>query len=289
MLCKFTNTLKCAAWALAVYLLSGTASAQPTVYSAKTFWEDTQAVKWETGLLLGGVTAFGLKRWNWGSSHSFRTTSEGWFGLKTGSGGADKLGHAFSAYLITNGLTEQLMRQGRSPEQAALTSALITQAMMVGIEIFDGYSVDYGWSTEDAVMDLLGSGVAYLRYTQPGLRDKLDFRLEYQPSGYKGFSPIGDYAGQKYVLALKLSGFRAMRETPLRYLELQTGYYTRGFSREEQTDGLAPSRHGFIGIGLNLSELLFGQRVNHETDARRAGRLFFEHIQVPSTATRSEW
>jgi hypothetical protein len=104
-----------------------------------------------------------------------------------------------------------------------------------------------------------------------------------------GFNPIRDYAGQKYLLALKLSGFSATRDTPLRYLELQTGYYTRGFSRDEQLEGLTRSRHGFIGIGLNLSELLFGQRAGNERGSLRAGRFFFEHIQLPDTATRSEW
>lgn len=289
MSCKFTNLLKCAAWVLAAWVSGGTASAQQSPYSAKTFWKDTRAVKWESGLMLAGVTAYGLKHWNWGSSHSFKTTSEGWFGLDTASGGADKLGHAFTGYLISNGLTEQLLRQGRGPEQAALTSALITQAILVYMEIFDGYSVNHGWSKEDAVMSLLGSGAAYLRHVTPGLRDRLDFRLEYQSSPHKGFSPIDDYAGQKYVLALKLSGFSALRDTPLRYLELQTGYYARGFSREEQADGLARSRHGFIGIGLNLSELLLGQRGSSETGARRAGRLFFEHVQLPYTAARSDW
>lgn len=283
------TSFRYAAWALAVFLSNGTASAQQATYSAKTFWEDTRAVKWETGLLFGAAIGFGSKNWNWGSSHSFRTTSEGWFGLETGSGGADKLGHAYSAYLITNGLTEQLLRQGRSPQQGALTSVLITQALLTGIEILDGYSVDHGWSTEDVVMNLLGSGAAYWRQVTPGMRDRLDLRLEYTPSPYKGGNPISDYAGQKYVLALKLSGFSATRDTSLRYLELQTGYYTRGFSREEQLDGLARSRHGFIGIGLNLSELLFGQRSGNESGALRGGRFLFEHIQLPSTATRSEW
>lgn len=289
MHCKFTNLLKCAVWVLAVWVSGGTASAQQSAYSAKTFWEDTRAVKWETGLMFAGVTAYGLKHWNWGSSHSFKTTSEGWFGLDTPYGGADKLGHAFSAYLVTNGLTEQLLRQGRSPEQAALSSALITQALMLYLEIFDGYSVDHGLSKEDVVMNVVGSGAAYLRHVTPGLRDKLDFRLEYQTSRYKDFSPIDDYSGQKYVLALKLSGFSALRDSPLRYLELQTGYYTRGFNPEEQAHGLARSRHSFIGIGLNLSELLFGQRVSSETGARRAGRFFLEHVQVPHTAARSDW
>ncbi|MDO9166331.1 MAG: DUF2279 domain-containing protein [Rhodoferax sp.] len=289
MSCKKTTFLQCTAWALAVVLTHSDATAQIPPYSRQTFWEDTRAVKWETGLLFGGAIVFGSKNWNWGSSHSFRTTSEGWFGPDTESGGADKLGHAFSAYLITNGLAEQLLRQGRSPERAALTSVVITQALMLGVEILDGYSVDHGWSTEDVVMNVLGSGTAYWRQVTPGVRDKLDFRLEYTPTGYKGGNPISDYAGHKYVLALKLAGFDGTRDTPLRYLELQTGYYTRGFSREEQLDGMARSRRGFIGIGLNLSELLFGQRASNESGALRGGRFFLEHIQLPATATRSEW
>ena len=289
MPCITTTCFRYAAWALAVVLTHGEANAQAPPYSTKTFWEDTRAVKWETGLLFGGAIALGAKNWNWGSSHSFRTTSEGWFGPETESGGADKLGHAYSAYLITNGLAEQLLRQGRSPEQGALTSVLITQALLTGIEILDGFSLDHGWSTEDVVMNVLGSGAAYWRQVTPGARDRLDFRLEYTPTGHKGGNPISDYAGHKYVLALKLSGFSATRDTPLRYLELQTGYYTRGFSREEQLEGLTPSRHGFIGIGLNLSQLLFGQRASNERDALRGGRFFFEHVQLPSTAARSKW
>lgn len=285
----FVSWFRYAAWLLLVVLFHGAAGAQVTPYSSQTFWEDTRAVKWETGLLLGATLAFGSKNWNWGSSRSFKTSSEGWFGPETESGGADKLGHAYSAYLITNGLTEQLLRQGRSPEQGALTSLLITQALLTGIEILDAYSVDHGWSTEDFVMNLLGSGAAYWRHVTPGARDKLDFRLEYTPTAYKGGNPISDYAGQKYLLALKLSGFSATRETPWRYLELQTGYYTRGFSREEQLEGLSRRRRGFIGIGLNLSELLFGQRAGNESGALRGGRFLLEHLQLPSSAARTEW
>ncbi len=209
--------------------------------------------------------------------------------LEHGKWGADKLGHAFSAYLVTNGLAEQLLRQGRSPEQAALISALITQALFTYMEIYDGYSVNHGWSKEDMVMNMVGSGAAYLRHVTPGLREKLDLRLEYQSYRYKGFNTITDYASQKYVMAVKLSGFSGLSNTPWRYVELQMGYYTRGFSWSERAEGLVRSRRGFIGIGLNLSELLLGQRRSDESGARRGGRLFFEHIQLPSTAARVEW
>ena len=133
-------------------------------------------------------------------------------------------------------------------------------------------------------MDLLGSGAAYLRQTQPALRERIDFRLEYQPSGYRGFSPVGDYAGQKYLLALKLSGLDATRNTPLRYLELHAGYYARGFSPEELADGRNRSRQGFVGIGLNLNTLLWGPRNATEPPAQHYGRLFLEHIQLPASA-----
>ena len=250
--------------------------------------EDVSATRWETGAALAGVTALGLYSWDWGSSKKFRVNGEGWFGTETGSGGADKLGHAFTSYALTHVLADQLVQKGRSADRAAFNAVLTTQAIMMYVEVFDGLSNDHGFSKEDVVMNVSGSALAYARVVNPNLREKLDFRLEYQPSGYKGFRPLSDYAGQKYVWALKLGGFDALRNSPLRYLELQTGYYSRGFSKPENADGLQRSRHGFVGIGLNLGELLFGRKEEQEANLKRAGRLFFEHIQVPSTALRKD-
>lgn len=78
-----------------------------------------------------------------------------------------------------------------------------------------------------------------------------------------------------------------MRETAFKYFELQAGYFTRGYIRAEQKDGYEQSRHLFFGVGLNISELLFGPRQNRETTARKNGRLMLEHVQVPYTATRA--
>ena len=248
--------------------------------------EDLSANRWETAGAFAGVTALGLYSWDWGSSKTFKVNDEGWFGEETGSGGADKLGHAFSSYAMTNLLADRLESKGRSPERAARNAALTTQAVMLYVEIFDGYSGDHGFSKEDMVMNALGSGLAYARTAVPGLRELIDFRLEYEASGYKGFRPLSDYSGQKYVLALKLSGIRGLNQSFLRHFELQTGYYTRGFSKEEKADGLTRQRHQFVGIGLNLNQLLFGNRTSRESELRNAGRLFFEHIQVPYTAAR---
>ena len=264
--------------------LAQPSSPTPDRYSLSTYWQDVQATRWETAAVFAGATALGIYTWDWGSSKRFKTNPEGWFGKDTGSGGADKLGHAFMSYAVTNVLTDRLERQNVPVERAALSAAITTQLLMTYVEVFDGYSNDHGFSREDMVMNLLGSGLAYARAVTPGLRDKLDFRMEYIKSGYKGFRPISDYEGQKYVLAIKLSGFGNLRQSPLRYVELHTGYYTRGFAREARQAGLERTRHSVVGVGLNLNELLLGQRSARESELRNAGRLFFVHIQVPHTA-----
>lgn len=273
---------------LATGLALGGAVHAQDAYGVSQWADDVSAARWEAGASVAGVTALGLSSWKWGSSKSFRWNPEGWFGEQTGSGGADKLGHAFSSYALTNVLADRLVREGRSPERAGLSAALTTQAVMLYVELFDGLSNDHGFAREDVVMNLMGTGLAYARTVNPALRDTLDFRMEYQPSGYKDFRPFSDYSGQKYLLAFKLGGIPTLRETPLRYLELQTGYYTRGFSKAERDAGLDRSRHSFVGIGLNLNELIFGRRSEAESGMTHAGRLFFEQVQLPDTAVRSE-
>ena len=256
-------------------------------YSFKTTVDDVKAIKWEGLGAFAGITALGVKSWDWGSS-GFHFNNEHWFGKNTGSGGSDKLGHAFTSYALTNAFAERLQAKGRSPERAALSASLLSTALMLYVEAFDGVSDDHGFSYEDVVMNSLGIGFAYLRQTNPRFKSLVDFRMEYKPSGYKGFKPLSDYEGQKYLLALKLSGFKSLKQSPLRYFELQAGYYSRGFSKEARNDAQARRQQGFVGIGVNLSQLFFGYPSETDRSYDQVGRFTFEHVQVPYTAARIE-
>jgi hypothetical protein len=264
-----------------------TQTQQGSPYTFNAFREQAGDVKWETAAFFAGITAVGLHNWNWGSSNRFNTNPEGWFGEDTGSGGADKLGHAFTSYAITNVLTDSLLHSGHPPRQSALTAALISQALMLYVEIFDGYSDDHGFAYEDLIANMGGTALAYLRAVYPRLKQTVDFRMEYDPSGYRGFRPLSDYSGQTYMLAFKLGGSERLRHTPLRHVDLQLGYYTRGFSEEERLDGRQRQRYAFAGIGLNLLEVFYGRREPRTDLWDRSGRLFFEHIQLPYTSVRA--
>lgn len=260
-------------------------------YSLHTAKEDLSALKWDGGLAFAGITAIGVKGWAWGTA-PFHFHSEGWCGLKTSSGCTDKFGHAFTSYTLTGAFAERLKSKGRNDRRAAISGFLLTEALMLYVETFDGISKDHGFSYEDLTANFLGGGLAYWREVNPKVKDLIDYRMEYKPSGYKGgfmggFRPMSDYAGQKYVLALKLAGVDSLKKTPLKYFELQGGYYARGFTDAERALNLPLERTTFVGVGINLSELLFGSRDKGESTTKQVGRFFFDHIQMPYTYVRT--
>jgi hypothetical protein len=212
-----------------------------------------RSVPWESVGLVALITYTGFKDWKWGSA-SFRFNSEGWFGMQTGSGGLDKLGHAYGSYMTSELLYWRLRATHESHWVSSLYPPLFSTLLYQYIEFFDGYSVDHGYSYEDTIMDGVGVTLSYLRNRFPRFRRLCDFRLFYYPSGGKSFQPMIDYQGQKFFGALKLSGIPGLERTPFRYFELLAGYYTRGFPRYTHAD--EKSAHFVLGIGLSLSEAI---------------------------------
>lgn len=252
-------------------------------YSFGLFFNHVKDVPLDIVGVYGGTFALGFANWNWGDQ-SFRFQSEGWFGKKTGSGGVDKLGHAFTGAIIADYLTDRIRQSSSSPQGAAESAALLSLGVMTIVEVFDGFSSDHGFSYEDMIADSIGIGFSYLKNTIPGMREKIDFRQEYLPTKYtKGFHPFLGYEGKKFLLALKLSGFETFQDSPLRYVELHAGYYARGFNKKARTAGASKRRKPYVAIGINLSELLLKKRQPDEHFAKTWSRFGFEHFQVPYT------
>jgi len=203
--------------------------------------------------LVALITYTGFKDWKWGSA-SFRFNSEGWFGMQTGSGGLDKLGHVYGPYMTSELLYWRLGATHHDHWVSSLYPPLFSTLLYQYIELFDGYSVDHGYSYEDTIMDGVGVTLSFLRHRFPGFGRVFDYRLFYYPSGGRSFQPMIDYEGQKFFGALKLAGVPGLERTPLRYLELLAGYYTRGFPRYAHAD--EKSTHFVLGVGLSLSEAI---------------------------------
>lgn len=218
---------------------------------------------------IGIVTAWGIAKWDY-FTNSPKSADEGWFQNNTDEGGADKAGHMYTSYVTTHGLSYMFETWCFKKDDAALYGALSSLAILGYLEIGDSFS-DYGFSKEDFIANSVGSLLGYYLYINPELSNKLDLRWEY------GLHPTGndfttDYENSKYLFALKLNGFEIFRDTFLKHVELQLGYYAHGFDDPLQTK----ERNLFFGIGLNLTDL-FKRHSYRKTAA------VLKYIQIPGT------
>jgi hypothetical protein len=174
--------------------------------------------------------------------------------MNTGSGGLDKVGHAYATYMVSELLYWRLRSTHHDHAVVSFYPALFGTLLYQYIEIFDGYSEDHGYAYEDVIMNTAGVTLSLLRNSFPRLKKTLDFRLLYYPSGGRTFQPMIDYDGQKFFGVIKLAGIPGVERTPARYLELLAGYYTRGFPRYAHSD--EKRAHFVVGVGLSLSETI---------------------------------
>ncbi len=216
--------------------------------------------------IAGAVVIGGWGYAQWGYfTQPFNRKKEGYLEKDTSNGGADKLGHLYSAYLITRLLAPLYEGWGYERNDAALYAALSSAFLTIGVMEFGDGTSPYGFSSEDVVMDSIGIGIGYLWHRYPALARMIDLRVEWVPD----FSKLGkdtdfttDYEHMKHLVAIKASGVAALSETPLKYAELHFGYFGRNFHDNGHPGDYHPipveetERYFYIAVGLNLSFIL---------------------------------
>jgi hypothetical protein len=227
-------------------------------------------------LNIGGmatVVAYGAWQWGYGKE-TFQFKNEGWFQRGSKYGGADKLGHFWSSYAVSHLYSYLYRKWGYTESEANLYGVLSNLGIQAFMEVADGFS-SQGFSYEDLVMNIAGTGVAYIWGRYPSLARKIDFRMEYTPkfdSHDFGFST--NYERQKFLIALKADGFDAIKNPYLQYLEFHVGYYARHYKNYEEGGPDDRRRHIYVGLGFNISKLL-----QKAVDTR-----VLDYIQIPYTS-----
>lgn len=261
--------------------LEAAAATEGPTRSYASFGEDVETIKWELAAVTAYYTATNAPKL-FKNPRLPHVKSEGWFGKSTNNVGVDKLAHAYSAYVISELFYGRLKRKTGGAPGIEYTAAALASGVMLWSEAFDSIEPDGGWSWEDVAMNTAGAGLSVLRNSVPGLDEKLDFRLMIEPNeNIYNVNGKEHFEQQRYFFALKLSGFEEFERSPFRFVELHLGYHGDDFRLEDRAAGIEPKRHVFVGVGVNLRELLF-------KDAKRpAGRVageILDYFQPPYTA-----
>lgn len=210
----------------------------------------------------------------------------------------DKVGHAMTGYYITLVSDRALRYSGVKQRTALLSGALVSFSYLGAIEVFDGFSAEWGFSPGDFAANTLGIAL----YTGQELlweEQRIRMKFNHLPSPYPKYRPellgasyaeqlLKDYNGQCYWLSTNPHHWTDAGRWP-KWLNLALGYSADGMTGGTRNEfpNLAPTeprpefqrtRQFYLSLDLDL----------HAIEARRnwfrAVQSVFGFIKIPAPA-----
>ncbi len=291
--------------------------APATILTARVNEERSPDRRLASGLTLAGLYA-GF--WGWAYLAWYRNHPEkdehdfgrdGWFGVKTYAGGADKLGHAWATMVLARGGNALLDWGGWKRTHSALISAAMSELLFLGVEIKDYYY--YEFSPGDFTFNTLGALAAVAFDLSPRLDELFDFRVEYgmseqyrnnlfnsdspckkrepgQPSCSR-WNIAEDYSGETFLLAMHLGGIHQLRDMKYgvwsRFVDVAVGFESRNYKPPPTLIGgpmldmpVERRQTLFLGVTFNVQGLVDYLLPTNST-WRKIGHGLFE-VATPS-------
>ena len=211
-----------------------------------------------------------------GYSHrSFHVNNEGFFGINTRDGGADKASHLTDYYVISKELAFVYQRLGYSEDEARWWGFGVAVVGGLVNEIGDGFT-HHGFSPEDFTMDFVGASAAWL-VSKTKTQDLFGMRTSHIPGS--------TYAHDVYSADLSLHGVAkrlGINIGPLRWLLFSVTYGAKGYRDSASPD--QKQRQIGLEIGLNLQQILDDVKVTRDTWWGYALHMVADNVRFPYTA-----
>jgi hypothetical protein len=154
----------------------------------------------------------------------------------------DKVGHATTAFTLSR-YGYWSLRWANVPEKrAAGYGALMGFGAMTVIEIFDGFSSDYGASGWDIAANTLGTGL-FLGQQLLWQEQRFTLKFSYHPTEYAKYAPeklgetwyqriVKDYNGHTYWLSANIESFIKKETKFPKWINIAVGYGADGMLAE---------------------------------------------------------
>lgn len=247
-----------------------------------------QLILLESSLYGVGMTGLGFLWYQGQDRHSFRFFNDNKQWLQM-----DKIGHAFTAYQLSRANIKLLKNAGLPEGKAMLYSSIAATAMMLPIEIFDGFSPTYGASWGDALANTIGAFLPYhqLLFDANYMHPKFSF----SPSPYAHLRPhilgnnlleqsLKDYNGQTYWLSTNFNIFSQQNVFP-DWLAFSIGYsgnqMVYGSPSDNTENGYRANRQWFLSLDMDFSKF--------ETDSKWLNGIFYFLNMVKIPFPSLEW
>jgi len=150
----------------------------------------------------------------------------------------DKVGHATTAYVISNYAFWSLRWAGVNNNKSAVYAGIMGFTSMTVIEILDGFSSDWGASPGDLMANTAGS-VLFTGQQLLWKEQRIRLKFSYQPTEYAQYRPdllgdgalqrvLKDYNGQTYWLSANIKSFLHKDSGFPAWINVAVGYGAKG-------------------------------------------------------------
>jgi hypothetical protein len=176
-----------------------------------------------------GLYSLWYKDYPLGSFHFFNDNKQ-WLQM-------DKVGHAYSCYAEGWVGVKMMKWAGYSRKQSIFIGGSYGFLLQTSVEIFDGFSENWGASSGDIAANALGTGMVI---GQEWFWDeqRIQFKFSYFPTKYPDLRPnilgegptriLKDYNGQTYWLSVNLKSFMSEESKMPPWLNIAVGYGADG-------------------------------------------------------------
>lgn len=204
----------------------------------------------------------------------------------------DKVGHFYNAFQLSHIGIKAFKSTGLSSEKSYLWGGLLGVMMLTPIEVFDGFSAEYGASWGDVIANASGSALLYSQYL---IWDEVRIypKFSFYPSSLAQKRPellgnglheevIKDYNAMTFWLSFDISRLLGGQNNFPKWLNIAFGYGGNGMiSSNDKTSeamGYDPYRQYYLAIDIDLSHI--------KTESKFLKALLFmgNMIHLPSPA-----
>jgi uncharacterized protein YfiM (DUF2279 family) len=223
-----------------------------------------------TGVMVAGVSAYGItmaglnEAWyrnNARSSFHFFDDHNQWQQI-------DKIGHFYSSYHLSYTNARIYKWTGIKRNKAIWMGALTGIAMMIPIEIQDGFSKEYGASWSDMLANTAGAALALqgLWWDQPRIHPKFSFHrtsfAALRPNTLGDNLPqqmLKDYNGQTYWLSFDIQSWMGNQSKFPKWINLALGYGANNMiyanKNINQANGYDTYRQYYLSVDVNFTRI----------------------------------
>ncbi len=203
----------------------------------------------------------------------------------------DKAGHFFSTYHVGRFGSEMLKWSGASKKEQLLYGSTLGLGFLTAVEVFDGFSQEWGASWGDVVANTTGT-LFYVSQELIWNEQRITPKFSFHQTSKANFRPetlgasfqeqiLKDYNGQTYWLSFNLYSFTKVKFIP-KWFNIAIGYGAEnmfyGTNKEAQLNGLNQKsyRQFYLSLDVDLTKI--------ETKSHFLKTLFsvFNTIKIPA-------